>query len=190
MPEVSPNSVLLVDDDPSVRTYLSKRLEGEGFETHEAEDGIDGLVKLRNELPKVIITDLQMPRMSGIEFVSVVRRRFPSLPVIVLSGSIPDEIPAGTKPDVWFEKGTLNFSELLQTLRDLVRRSPDRVDLLQVVTTPVLTRPGFAGYFMLTCTDCLRTFRATSTPKTVQGTAVCTYCEARVPFLIESSMSA
>jgi CheY-like chemotaxis protein len=77
MREVSPNSVLLVDDDPSVRTVLSQHLKGAGFETHEAEDGIDGLVKLRSELPKVIISDIQMPRMTGIEFVSVVRRRFP-----------------------------------------------------------------------------------------------------------------
>ena len=37
--------------------------------------------------------------------------------------------------------------------------------MTQVVTPPVRTRPGFAGYFVLTCTDCLRTFRATSTPK-------------------------
>ena len=77
MCELAPNSVLLVDDDPSVRALLSRQLKKEGFETREAEDGIEGLVKLRNELPGVIISDLEMPRMSGIEFVSVVRRRFP-----------------------------------------------------------------------------------------------------------------
>jgi CheY-like chemotaxis protein len=189
MREVSPSSVLLVDDDPSVRGLLSKRLEEAGFETREAEDGIDGLVKLRNELPKVIISDIQMPRMTGIEFVSVVRRRFPFIPVIVLSGSIPNDVPEEAEPDVWFEKGALDISELLQTLRALVRKTPDRADIPQVVTTPVRTRPGFAGYFVLTCTDCLRTFAAPSTPeqKLMEGTAVCTYCEARVPFLIESS---
>jgi CheY-like chemotaxis protein len=74
---IAPNSVLLVDDDPTVRTLLSRQLKQKGFETREAEDGIEGLVKLRNELPGVIISDLEMPRMSGIEFVSVVRRRFP-----------------------------------------------------------------------------------------------------------------
>ena len=69
-----------------------------------------------------------------------------------------------------------------------LEKRPIDVDLPQVVSIPVRTRPGFAGYFVLTCTDCLRTFRATSTPgnKTGEGTAVCTYCEARVPFLIES----
>ena len=189
MREVSANSVLLVDDDPSIRDLLSMRLEEAGFEVKQAEDGIDGLAKLRHELPKVIISDLQMPRMSGLEFISVVRRRFPSMPVIALSGSIPREFPAEAKPDVWFEKKALQVHALLQAVHDLVRKTPDFADFPQVVTTPVRARPGFAGYFILTCTDCLRTFRATSTPenKRVDRTAICTYCEARVPYLIESS---
>ena len=189
MREVSPNSVLLVDDDPSIRELLTVRLEEAGFEARQAEDGIDGLVKLRDELPKVIISDLQMPRMSGIEFISVVRRRFPSIPVIVLTGSIPCEFPVEAKPDVWFEKGALQVHALLQAVHDLVRKTPDFANFPQVVTAPVCTRPGFAGYFILTCTDCLRTFRTTSTPedKRVDRAAICTYCEARVPFLIESS---
>ena len=99
MRDVSANSVLLVDDDPTIRDLLSMQLEEAGFKAQQAEDGIDGLVKLRDELPKVIISDLQMPRMSGIEFISVVRRRFPSIPVIVLSGSVPSELPAEIKPE-------------------------------------------------------------------------------------------
>lgn len=188
MCDMSPNSVLLVDDNPSVRALLSRQLEREGFETHEAHDGIDGLVKLRNELPAVIISDLQMPRMSGFEFVSVVRRRFPCIPVIVLSRSSPMDVPEESEPDVWFDKDALNFATLLRTLRDLVRRTPEHPDLPQVVT-PIRTRPGFAGYFMLTCPDCLRSFRATcdSENRTGERTALCTYCEARVPFLLESS---
>ena len=190
MRAISPNSVLLVDDDPNLREILSIRLEKAGFEARQAADGIDGLVKLRDELPKVIISDVQMPRMAGIEFISVVRRRFPFILVIGLTGTIPDEVPAEAKPDVWFEKDALNISDFLQTLRDLVRKTPDRVDLPQRVTAPVRTRPGFAGYFILTCPDCLRTFKATSTPenKAREATAVCIYCEARVLFVIESSV--
>ena len=170
MCELAPNSVLLVDDDPSVRALLSRQLKKEGFETREAEDGIEGLVKLRNELPRVIISDLQMPRMSGFEFVSVVRRRFPCITVIVLSGSIPNDIPEESEPDVWFEKGALNFPILLQPLRDLVRTTPEHPDLPQVVTR-IRTRAGFAGYFTLTCPDCLRTFRATCAPRERNGGA-------------------
>ena len=189
MSKVSANSVLLVDDDPEIRELLSIELEEAGFEARQAEDGIDGLVKLRDELPRVIISDLQMPRMSGIEFISVVRRRFPSIPVIVLTGSIPRELPEEIKPDHWFEKTARQIPELLQAVHDLVRKTPDPADFPQVISVPVRTRPGFAGYMILSCPECLRTFRATSTPenKRVDRTAICTYCEARVPFLIVSS---
>jgi CheY-like chemotaxis protein/DNA-directed RNA polymerase subunit RPC12/RpoP len=189
MRDVSANSVLLVDDNAVIRDMLSIRLEEAGFKAQQAEDGIDGLVKLRDMLPKVIISDLQMPRMSGFEFISVVRRRFPFIPVIVLSGLLPGELLGEIKPDRWFEKSPQQIPELLNAVHDLARKTPDRADLPQVVTTPVRTRPGFAGYFILTCTDCLRTFRATSPPENqrVDRTAICTYCEARVPFLVESS---
>jgi CheY-like chemotaxis protein len=189
MRELSPNSVLVVDDNPHLRDSLSMHLEMAGFEARQAADGIDGLVKLRDALPKVIISDVRMPRMGGIEFISVVRRRFPFIPVIVLSGLILDESLVEAKPDVWFDKCRLNISDFLQTLRDLVRKTPDRADFPQVVSTPVRIRPDCAGYFILTCPDCLRTFKATSTPanEAREATAVCIYCEARVPFLIESS---
>jgi hypothetical protein len=129
-----------------------------------------------------------MPRMEGIEFISVVRRRFPSIRVIGLSGAIPDEVPKESRPDVWFDKGRLNISELLRAVQDLVRRTPDRTDLPQGVTTPARIQLGLAGYIILSCPDCLRSFRATSTPenKAMEATAVCIYCEARVPFVIES----
>ena len=189
MRDVSTNSVLLVDDDPAIRDVLSEQLEEAGFEARQAEDGIDGLVKLRDKLPKVIISDLQMPRMSGVEFISVVRRRFPSIPVIVLSGSIQRELPAESKPDRWFEKSAQQIPELLQALHELVRKTPDPANLPQVVSTPVRTRVGGAGYIVLTCTDCVRLFQVASTPenKSVEQTATCTHCEARIPFLIESS---
>ena len=189
MRDVSANSVLLVDDDPTIRNFLSSQLEKAGFKAQQAEDGIDGLVKLRDKLPKVIISDLQMPRMSGFEFISVVRRRFPSIPVIVLSGSIQRELPEEVRPDRWFRKSVQQVPELLQAVHDLARKTPDCADLPQVISTPVRTRPDGAGYFVLTCTDCLRLFQVTSTPenKAVERTAVCVHCEARVPFLIESS---
>jgi CheY-like chemotaxis protein len=192
MRDVSANSVLLVDDDPAIREILSMELAEAGFKAQHAEDGIDGLVKLRDELPKVIISDLQMPRMSGIEFIWVVRRRFPSIPVIVLTGSIPSGLQVEIKPDRWFEKNAHQFPELLRAVHDLARNAPDRADVPQVISIPVRTRPDGAGYFVLTCTECLRLFQVASTPENKVGeqTAVCVHCEARVPFLIESAEAA
>jgi hypothetical protein len=149
---------------------------------------IDGLVKLRDELPKVITSDLEMPRMSGIEFISVVRQRFPSIQLIALSGAIPNEFPAEAHPDAWFNKGTLKFSELVQTLRDQVRKTSDRSNVPPRVTIAPRIQPGFAGYFMLSCAECLRMFRAMVAPleKTGPGAAICSHCGAWVPFLMES----
>jgi CheY-like chemotaxis protein len=181
-----------VDDDLFVREILTLRLARERFEVQQAEDGIDALAKLRQKLPQVIVSDLVMPRMSGIEFISVVRRRFPFIPVIAFSGSIPGDFPAEAKPDAWFEKGPQQFHALLQAVRDFARKTPDRPYLPQVISIPARTRPNGAGYFALTCTDCLRVFQVASAPddKTVERIAVCTHCEARVPFLIESSQAA
>ena len=189
MREVSTKGVLLVDDDPSLRELLTMELEEAGFEARQAEDGIDGLLKLRDELPKVIISDIQMPRMSGIEFISVVRRRFPSIPVIVFAGSTSDELPAAIRPDRCFYKSVRRIPELLQAVHDLAQKPPDHAYLPQVISIPVRTRPEGAGYFFLTCTDCLRLFQVASTPenKTVDQIAVCVHCEARVPYLVESA---
>ena len=164
MREVSPNTVLLVDDDANVRKLFSVYLQKAGFKALHAENGIDAIVRLRDTIPKVIATDVEMPHMSGLEFMSVVRRRFPPIPIVGVSEAIPSEVLAEPKPDVWFCKGALNPSELVVTFKYLARKVPDRIDLPQVVPVPVRTLVGPAGYFNLTCTDCLPLFRATSIP--------------------------
>jgi CheY-like chemotaxis protein len=180
---------LVVDDESSIRDLLSRHLEEAGYEALHAGDGLHALVILRNTLPKVIISDLQMPRMSGFEFIEIVRRRFPTIPVIALSGSIPSEFPAGTEPDRWFEKRLGTFAELVRAVDELARTAPHDVRLPQVISIPIRTRPGFDGYITLTCTECLRTFRARNGHGTdaAAGIAVCTHCEAPVQFLIENS---
>lgn len=66
MPEVCRSCVLLVDDDPSIRELLSIHLQKAGLRAIHAEDGIDALVRLREALPSVIVTDMLMPRMTGL----------------------------------------------------------------------------------------------------------------------------
>jgi CheY-like chemotaxis protein len=189
MTDVCAYSLLLVDDDPQVRDLLTMRLARAHFEVQQAEDGIDALVKLRHKLPAVIITDLSMPGMSGIELISVVRRRFPSIPVIALTGGFPCELPAEAKPDYSFDKNTGRTRDLVQAVSDLARKAVDYPHPPQVIATAVRVRASDAGYFDLTCTDCLRSFQVASRPedKTVERTAICVHCEARVPFLVESS---
>lgn len=78
--------LLVVDDEPGVRETLAMLLQVEGYGVSTAQDGFDALVQLQVMVPALIISDLNMPRMSGFEFLSVVRRRFPQVPVIAMSG--------------------------------------------------------------------------------------------------------
>jgi CheY-like chemotaxis protein len=189
MPEVSASCVLIVDADAQLRTLLSAHFEKAGFHTIHAGDGTEALVRLRDALPEVIVSDLQMPRMSGLGFIGIVRRRFPTIPVVALSGSIPLEFSEGIKPDCWFEKSMLGFPELMQTVRYLAQHVPNQIDRPQVISLPIRARRASDGYGFLTCPRCLRRFRVTNPLGNMaeERSAVCTNCDAPVPFLIESS---
>jgi CheY-like chemotaxis protein len=78
----------VVDDDESVREVFTVMLREKGYEVATAENGFDALLKLKGvAIPDVIILDLNMPEMSGFEFLSLVRRRFPKISVIASSGA-------------------------------------------------------------------------------------------------------
>jgi DNA-binding NtrC family response regulator len=82
----SPGRVLIVDDEPEVRSELSRALTAQGFETATAEDGEQALRQLDSWSPDVIITDLVMPRLDGFELMRTLRGRGEVTPAIVLTG--------------------------------------------------------------------------------------------------------
>ena len=88
--------VLIVDDDPALLRLLALRLHYEGHSTIEADSGIAALAQLDRELPHILITDLRMPGMDGLQLFEAVHRRFPLLPVLMLTanGTIPDAVHA------------------------------------------------------------------------------------------------
>jgi DNA-binding response OmpR family regulator len=65
--------VLLIDDDPLLRGALLEHLKHAGVDAEDAQDGLDGLAKARQNQPKIIILDEMMPRMSGQEFIEALR---------------------------------------------------------------------------------------------------------------------
>ncbi len=65
--------VLLIDDDPLLRSTLLETLQHENISVEDASDGLEGLEKARNNPPKVIILDEMMPRMSGQQFIESLR---------------------------------------------------------------------------------------------------------------------
>lgn len=82
--------VLVVDDDPTIRTCLTMLLESVGYDVAAAEDGIQALLLIGENAPDIMISDLNMPRMSGIDLLSEVRRRFPRMVTIAMSGAYRD----------------------------------------------------------------------------------------------------
>jgi two-component system response regulator GlrR len=88
--------ILIVDDDPALLRLLALRLHYEGHEVIEADSGAQALGKLDHEVPHILITDLRMPGMDGLQLFEAVHRRLPLMPVLILTanGTIPDAVHA------------------------------------------------------------------------------------------------
>src|SRR5271154_4337392 len=112
-------NLLVVDDDAALRKSLSHIFAAFGHRVRCAADGFSALSELRVEIPDMILSDLNMPGMSGFEFLSVVRRRFPTVKVIAMSSAFAvDDIPLGVAADAFYQKGS-NLASLLQIMEGL-----------------------------------------------------------------------
>jgi CheY-like chemotaxis protein len=190
--------ILVVDDDPSIREIMARVLEGIGYNVSTAEHGFDALLQLRMVTPDVIISDLNMPQMSGFEFLSVVRRRFPEIPVVAVSGAYEsgDCLPGGVIADAFYAKGQHHPQELLRTVAELIRTSVARAMNHHRQSAPVwIPRNGKDSkgvpYIVLTCTECLRSFPLSVLREDVQEIqqTPCLFCTTPVRYIIDFSLS-
>ena len=78
-------SVLIVDDESAILDTLRILLKNEGFETHVALGGKQGIERLQDVKPDIVITDVRMPNVGGLEVLSAARQRDPDLPVILMT---------------------------------------------------------------------------------------------------------
>ncbi len=78
--------ILLIEDDAAVRGILSRMLEASGYAVIQATNGADGLRLWREQGADLVLTDIQMPDMNGIEVIVQLRAFAPHLPVIAMSG--------------------------------------------------------------------------------------------------------
>lgn len=154
-------SLVIVDDECPVRSTLSHVLTEVGYRVRCAEDGFSALVEMRNEVPDILVSDLNMPNMTGFELLTVVRRRFPSVQAIAMSGAFNgDEVPSGVAADAFYQKGS-SIGSLLRIMESLP--PPDRISCRRPSpSAPVLIqRNGLDTSKMeavsITCPECLRT---------------------------------
>jgi len=154
--------LLVVDDEALVCKNLSIIFRALGYAIRTAPNGFSALEAIRDEIPDIILSDLYMPEMSGFEFLSVVRRRFPSIRVVAMSGGFEGTtIPAGVAADAFYEKGCHRPHLLLDAIEAMTHSQKSRAVRLSLRSdTPIWIPtnghdPAGEPY---ACPECLRTF--------------------------------
>ena len=82
--------ILIVDDDEKIRMLMTRYLGRVGYTVIEAETGKRGIEQYESLQPDLIVTDILMPEMDGMEFLTALREKNPDIPIIVISGGMRD----------------------------------------------------------------------------------------------------
>ncbi len=117
--------ILIVDDDKSIRKTLRDILEFEKYEIDEASDGLECIVKIKQNQYDVIILDVKMPRMDGMEAIEKIQNISPDTPVVMISGhgNIDTAVEAVKKGAFDFIQKPPDLNRLLITLRNALDKS-------------------------------------------------------------------
>lgn len=122
-------TVLVVDDDLALLDSLKLLLEVDGFAVAIAENGVRGLQAFRNREPDIVVIDVMMPKLDGIESVRQMRRERPDAKIVVMSGEV-----GARRPDLQSTAKELGAAAVLRKpfdpaalaplLRDVLRQTP------------------------------------------------------------------
>ncbi len=194
--------LLVVEDEPTIRRLFVTLLTASGYSVAEAEDGFTALEEVRRQRPALILSDLNMPRMTGFELLSIIRRRFPAIRVIAMSGAFAgDSVPRGVSADAFYEKSGRHIGTLVDVIERTLREQNDShahaqpaLEPIQPVSTDESValwvtrrgRPIEGSYILLTCQECLRSFpHCAEDERTmqVQETA-CVFCNANIAYAL------
>lgn len=113
--------VLLVEDELGLSKLMVMILEDEDYRVVEAANGAQGLVKLEQEKPALIITDYMMPELNGFEMVCAIRKNpaYDDVPILMMSAALPQQLPIDGLVDHFLPKGT-GLETLVTTIRRLI----------------------------------------------------------------------
>ena len=138
MPNGDKPQILIVDDEPCIRESLGMLLMASGYDVAEADNGVSALSHLDRTVPDLIVTDLNMPQMSGLELISQVRSRYPSISIVAMSGDYHgDAVLAGIMADRFYPKGH-HPHNLLTTIANLIATKSARASAPQSRIAPEL----------------------------------------------------
>jgi len=119
--------ILLVDDDPDLLKLISLRLSSSGYRVRTADSGETALAALSVARPGVLVTDLRMPGIDGLQLFDAVHRQHPALPVIILTahGTIPDAVSSTQRGVFGFLTKPFDSQELLQMVASALKLAGD-----------------------------------------------------------------
>ena len=128
---VTQKSILVADDDGGIRSLLRSILENDGYQVHTASNGKEALNLLKGTAVNVVLTDLAMPERDGIEMIMDIRKDYPDLKVVAMSGTFEGAILKSAKhlgANAILAK-PLEVEELLRTLQDVLQRHDQDIRL-------------------------------------------------------------
>ncbi|WP_456373027.1 sigma 54-interacting transcriptional regulator [Thiolapillus sp.] len=116
----------MVDDDPGLLKLLSLRLQANGYQVETATGGRQALGRISARPPQLVITDLRMQDMDGMDLFDAIQKQAPALPVIMLTahGSIPDAVRATRKGMFSYLTKPFDARELLQGIQEALQHAP------------------------------------------------------------------
>lgn len=130
-------SILIVDDEPSMRMALSESLESCGYEICTSGDGVDALKKFHDDRFKVVITDMRMPKMSGMEVLRGIKKISPSTPVIVITayGTVNTAIEAMKEGASDFIMKPFSLEHLESVVKSVVAKNGEKRETKRCLIT-------------------------------------------------------
>jgi chemosensory pili system protein ChpA (sensor histidine kinase/response regulator) len=123
-PSAGPPMVLIVDDSLTVRKITSRLLQREGFAVATAKDGLDALERIAEQIPDIILLDIEMPRMDGFEFTKALKadQRNAHIPIIMITSRTAEKHRNRARElgvDLYLGK-PYQEAELLKQLREML----------------------------------------------------------------------
>ena len=121
--------ILIIDDEPQIRSMLKLMLEREGYEVVEAPDGVEGIKIYRQNPADLIITDLIMPNKDGIGMIIDLKKEFPDVNIIAMSGgglNKPDGYLKGAKKlgAACTLTKPIDREEMLRAVKNILKEPP------------------------------------------------------------------
>ena len=118
--------ILIIEDAADFRVAYREMLEGEGYEVIEAVNGIEGLERLKSETVDLIITDIMMPEKGGIETIIDIRKDYPDVKIIAISGAVSPDSETLLRLTNQYKVSRvlgkpIRFKELFETIDELLK---------------------------------------------------------------------